>query len=188
LSLRSAYVWGHRVEIQVRGNNTDDDVTKTVIHKIQDVVNQFWNDPLNQQAVTGAIARDRLERTLGTDGELFIALFTDSKNGHVRARVIGADSITRIYTSPGDRNEHWFYQREWDEMTYRDDEAQKDERKKDRHSLFYSGRVAQRSYYAVLFVRWEAEVIHVAVNEPEGWLRLIAEVFWALNWELAYKG
>src|SRR5690606_10708481 len=36
LSLRSAYVWGHRLEIQVRGNNTDDDVTKTVIHKIQD--------------------------------------------------------------------------------------------------------------------------------------------------------
>src|SRR5690606_27038578 len=33
LSLRSAYVWGHRVEIQVRGNNTDDDVTKTVDRK-----------------------------------------------------------------------------------------------------------------------------------------------------------
>src|SRR5690606_26333611 len=61
LSLRSAYVWGHRVEIQVRGNNTDDDVTKTVIHKIQDVVNQFWNDPLNQQAEIGrASCRERV--------------------------------------------------------------------------------------------------------------------------------
>jgi len=187
LSLRSAYVWGHRVEIQVRGNNTDDDVTKTVIHKIQDVVNQFWNDPLNQQAVTGAIARDRLERTLGTDGELFIALFTDSKNGHVRARVIGADSITRIYTSPGDRNEHWFYQREWDEITYRDDGTQKVERKKELHPSINYRPIDQPSSYAGLSVRWDAPIIHVAVNQPEGWLRGIPDVFSALNWARAYK-
>lgn len=187
LSLRSAYVWGNRVEIQVRGNNTDDDVTKTVIHKIQDVVNQFWNDPLNQQAVTGAIARDRLERTLGTDGELFIALFTDSKNGHVRARVIGADSITRIYTSPGDRNEHRFYQREWDEITYRDDGTQKVERKKELHPSINYRPIDQPSSYAGLSVRWDAPIIHVAVNQPEGWLRGIPDVFSALNWARAYK-
>lgn len=182
LSLRQAYVWGKGVEITARANGK-----KRREQDVQAVVDQFLGDPGNQRAFTSPVARERLERCLGTDGEFFTALFTLPTTGEVQVRVVGADEIGDIICNPQDRSEPWYYHRRWVQRTLTADGRTVDEQKEQFHpALDYQPRSKPKTFGRIP-VAWDAPILHVKANDLEGWQRGIPDAYAAIDWSMAYK-
>lgn len=182
LSLRSAYVHGQGVEIAARANGKNHDGEQDV----QAAVNGFLTDTGNVRAYTGAGARDRLERTLGTDGEFFLALFTRPMTGDVQVRVVNADEITEIITNPDDSSDPWYYRRVWVESRYDGDRPVQVQREQFYPCVDYRPAVRPKAIGAIP-VAWDSPVLHVDVNRPGHWQRGIPDAHAAINWARAYK-
>jgi hypothetical protein len=81
LELRTAYVHGSGVQIAARAAGPAKD--NTTAQDVNAVVQAFLDDPRNKATLTGPQAREECERALGTDGNLFLACFTDPLTGAV---------------------------------------------------------------------------------------------------------
>jgi hypothetical protein len=182
LSLRTAYVWSQGVEIVARANGK-----KLREQDVQAVVAGFLTDPGNERAFTGSAARERLERCLGTDGEFFPTVFVRPTTGEVQVRVVGADEITDIICNPQDRSEPWYYRRVWVQRTLNADGLTADEQFEQFHpALDYRPRNKPKSFGSIPVV-WDAPMMHVKVNDLEGWQRGVPDAYAAVDWARAYK-
>ncbi|WP_109507346.1 hypothetical protein [Nocardioides speluncae] len=173
LSLRTGYVWGGGVSIAARavGDDGDQDVNA--------VVQGFLDDPANRKVLTGPGARERNERTLGTDGNLLFACFTERLSGGVQVRPLPFDQVTDVLCNPQDASEAWYYKREYVEdgqtlTTYYPDIA-------------YRPRGARPVRVNGVPVMWDAPVIHLKVNDLQGWKFGLGDAYAVLPWARAYK-
>lgn len=95
----AAYVFGRGVEI----SSTDDDAN--------DVLNEFYE---RNRSTFGPIARLASQRSLSTDGNIFVAFFSDvNDTGKTAARRIDATEIQEIITDPDDTDKELFFKRVW---------------------------------------------------------------------------
>jgi hypothetical protein len=183
LALRSAYVWGQGAEISARANGSKGNGEQDV----QGVITAFLDDDLNAAAVTGPAARTRLERTLGTDGEVFLACFTRPLTGDVQVRTLPADDIVDVIRNPEDAAETWFFRRRWTRVTYGPTgEPTNEVLERFYPALGYRPAARPRSI-AGFPVAWDAPVLHLKVNEPDGWKRGIPDAYAAVDWARAYR-
>lgn len=184
LALRTAYVWGQGVEITARANGRR---AKPGEQDVQAVVAAFLRDEGNARAVTGPAARERLERTLGTDGEVYLVHFTRPLTGQVQARTILADEIAEVIPNPDDRSEPWYYRRRWTRSGY---DAQGNLVRSVEERLYpdidYRPLVRPKRLGRVE-IAWDSPVLHVKVNDPDGWQRGIPDAYAAIDWARAYK-
>jgi hypothetical protein len=184
LGLRSAYVWGGGLEITARANGKE-----AGEQDVQAVVNTFLDDPGNMRAVTGAEARDQLERSgLGTEGEVFMVCFTRPVTGEVSVRTISPDEIVDVICNPDDYSEPWYYLRRWTEDRF---DTQAGTHKISQREQYYPCidyiPKSRPSMLGQVAVRWDAPVLHVAANRPRGWKRGLPDSYAAVDWSRAYK-
>jgi hypothetical protein len=209
VGLRVGYVWGLGVSIGARskGDSSQQGQAAARGKSTQDVnavVQAFLDDPSNRASWTGSQAREERERALATDGNQFVACFTAPLTGRVQVRTLPWDEITDVICNPEDRDEPWFYKREWtarqiDPLTGRIDSAT--------HCQYYpsldiaggipSGpgrRLRSRPRRLTLHdgdtggeIQWDAPVLHVKVNALDGWKFGLPDVYAALPWSRAYK-
>lgn len=173
LAIRQAYVWGSGVQVFARaGEDAEQDVNA--------VVQAFLADPLNRRALTGEQAQEELERALGTDGNIFIALVTRPLTGQVQVRTIPFDEITEIRSNPEDKVDVWFYRRVWSPAG---SGQQREELYPDIHYQPESRPVTVDG----LRVNWDKPVHHVKVNGLRDWQFGIGDAYPALSWARAYK-
>lgn len=100
----AAYVFGRGVEV----SSTDDDAN--------DVLNEFYE---RNRATFGTIARLASQRGLSTDGNLFMAFFSDpDSSGLTSARRIDATEIQDIVSDPDDADKEQFFKRVWTSKTF----------------------------------------------------------------------
>lgn len=172
VAVRTSYVWGQGVSIAARatGANGDQDVNT--------VIQGFLDDPLNRRAFTGAQARERHEKSLATDGNVFLSLPTSPLTGRVNVRVIPFTEVTQIIANPDDKEDVWFYRRVWNGEHGTRDELYPD--------LLHSPR-ARPVNVDGLRVNWDKPVVHVHVNKQEDWQFGIGDLYPALSWARAYK-
>lgn len=184
LALRQAYVLGQGVEITARatGKNTPGE------QDVNEVLAQFYDDDANQTAFTGAAARAMCEQTLGTDGNLFIALFTKPLSGRVQARTIPLDEITEIITDPEDKSQPWYYRRRWVKVVLDPDTGAT--HNEPQHCLYpavgYRPR-SRPSRMGAVPVLWDAPVLHVKVGGQQGWQYGVPDAYSSVDWARAYK-
>lgn len=177
VNVRMFYTWGQGVEIQARDGG------------VNDLIQAFLDDPLNQQVLFGHDAREEKDRALQLDGNLVFALFTNPLTGAVQIRLIPWTEITDVICDPQDRERRWFYVREWTATTV--DPA-----------TGRTAQVRQRAFYPALGYRpalrarqmgdtpimWDSPVLHRKVGGLEGMTFGVSEVYSALAWARAYKG
>lgn len=180
LTLRIGYVWGQGVTITAR----DEDV--------QAVVSAWWDDESNQTALTSSQAQEELERALGTDGNIFLACFTGPRTGRVQVRSTPFDEIQDIICNPDDRDEPWFYVRQYTttvvEPGYGGGTRTRSETRRVLHpAINYRPRMRPRSINGIP-VMWDAPILHVSVNRLDGWKFGIGDAYAALPWARAYDG
>lgn len=187
LNLRAHYVWGQGCEVTARANGKAKADGKSSEQDVQAVIKAFIDDPANQRAVFGAQARDELEHALGTDGEVYCALFTRPGSGWVQVRTIVADEIAEVITDPDDSGTVWFYRRIWTRNEYdtngRIVPAQQELLYPD---VDYKPTRRPRQFGGVA-VQWDAPIVAVQANRPHGWLRGIPDAYASVNWARAYK-
>lgn len=189
LDLRATYVWGQGVHIAARatGRTPETGAKGPKEQDVDAVVAAFLDDTANKRAVFGAQVADELEHSLGTDGEVFIALFTRPASGWVQARPFTADEVTEIITDPDDRCTPWYYRRSWDRTDY-DNQGNKTTIRQELlyPDVDYKPR-RKPARFAGVDIAWDAPVVHIAVNRPTGWLRGIPDAYSSIPWARAYK-
>ena len=175
LSLRTSYVHGQGgPQISVEA---DEDVNA--------VVQQWWTSRENQNSLTGPEARARLERALSTDGNVFIASFTNPVDGRVTNRTIPFEQITRIITNPEDRGQVWFYERTYSKRAeaFSTTEQSVTVLYPD---LAYAPAVRPHSIQGKQ-VLWDQPVRHVKVNDLDGWEFGIGDTFSIAPYARGYR-
>lgn len=185
VNLRIAYVWGGGVTIVARAAGDDGG------QDVNAVVQAFLDDDGNRAALTSNQAHEESERALGTDGNRFIACFTNPRTGRVQARTIPADEVEDVITNPEDRDDPWFYLRQWTAQVVEPGSAGGTRtRKETRRALYPALRhrpaIRPRSIDGIP-VQWDAPVKHVSVNRLDGWKFGIGDAYSAISWARGYK-
>ncbi|MFI7608902.1 hypothetical protein ACIBTV_27830 [Micromonospora sp. NPDC049366] len=190
LNLRSFYVWGQGCELVARANGKARKGRAGGAGKEQDVqavIKAMVDDPANQREVFGAQARDELEHALGTDGEIYCALFTRPASGWVQARTIIADEIAEVITDPDDAATPWFYRRVWTRNAYDPNGRPVPTVQELLYpDVDYKPTRRPRTFGGVQ-IQWDAPIVAVQVNRPRGWLRGVPDAYAAVNWARAWK-
>lgn len=183
LGIRQAYVWGQGVQVAARANGKD-----AGEQDVNALVQTFWNDPGNRAAFTGDQAQEENERSLGTDGNVFLACFTNPRTGFVQVRSILFDEIVDIITNPDDRDDPWFYHRRWNErhIDLATGQIVTQQREAYYPALRYRPRSRPRALNGIEVV-WDAPVYHVSVNRLNGNTFGIGDAYAALTWARAYR-
>jgi hypothetical protein len=175
LALRHSYVWGRGVEIEAR------DKTAT---ELVDVVQAYID--LNRETLFGSGAQEDLERTVGTDGNVFLAHFTRPMSGSVKVRSIPFAEISERICNPQDRDEPWYYKRAWTVVEISDD-GQKNTVRREAYYPDIAYRPRRRpKFIDSIEVFWDAPVRHVVVNRPDGWDFGVGDAFAGIDWARAY--
>ncbi|WP_224279118.1 hypothetical protein [Nocardioides lacusdianchii] len=185
LQLRIGYIWGQGLEVaaQVR----DDEALQA---QVNDLLADFETD--NDRSLTGSQAQEELERALGTDGNVFLACFTSPLVGRVQVRSTPTDEIVDIITNPDDRDDPWFYVREYVETTLEagygtgTTRARRQTRKVVHPALGYRPATRIKSLNGHE-VRWDAPILHVSVNRLDGWQYGVPDAYVAIAYARMYR-
>lgn len=188
VQIRTGYVWGQGVTVQALATS-DDDGSQDVNAVLQD----FLDDPGNKRAFTSAEAHVQCERTLATDGNWLLAFFPDPTDGRVQVRTLPFGEVIDKFTNPDDREQDWFFLREYTETViesgYRPGTLR---RRKQTRRVFHPALgyrpTVRPSTIDDIPVEWDQPVLHVAVNRPAGWKWGVPDVYAALPWARAYEG
>lgn len=165
VDIQMLYVWSSGYSVNAEAPEVDK------------VIEKFWADPknkpiLSQQGLT------TLERELRLNANLFFAFFTDSNTGRVILRTIPFSEIQDIRTDPEDRQEKWFYVRQ-----YTVNGSSKRE-------LYPDWRYQPGNKPATVDgipVNWDIPVLHVKTNSLSDMLWGVSEVYCAIDWSRSYK-
>lgn len=178
LQLRAAYTWGQGVTVTA----ADDRVNK--------VIQEFISDDRNQDALFGPAARVGRDVSSGTDGNLFIACFTSPLTGRVQVRTVPFLEIGRTIFNPNDRLDPWFYRRDFTIESVDQRGMITTETRYVWHPAIgdHPGRPklpwiesSDRP------VQWDAPMLHMYEDRPDGWAYGVPAAYAAVDWALAYK-
>lgn len=185
LALRHGYVWGQGVTVAALASGGSDGQ-----QDVDAVVQAFLDDEGVQRVLTGAQAREELERQLGTDGNVFFALFTSPLTGLVQPRPVPFDQIVDIITDPDDASEHWFYRREWDIVVPSPVVAGGSDvsRRVELYpALGYTPARGGMTTYNGLPVVWDAPMVALQVNRPHVTAKWgLPDAYAAVEWSKMY--
>jgi len=169
--LRSAYVFGGGVGTTAKGE------------QVNQVVQDFLDDPEVRDVFSGAQAQEINETSLFTDGNVFFALFTDPLSGRVRPRIIPFEEMAGTLTDPEDSLTTWYYRRSY-QVTH--ENGVTEHREELYPALSYRPLNRPRTIGG-LPVNWDTPIYHVKVNALSGWKFGIGDAFAALPWARGYK-
>jgi hypothetical protein len=185
LQLRIGYVWGQGVEVTARVKDDED---------LQGEVNALLDafDEDNETSLTGSQACEELERAQGTDGNVYLALFTSPLTGRVQVRSTPPDEITDIICNPEDRDEPWFYVREYTTQVIEAGYSPGNTRTRAQTVKVVHPALGYRPAQRIKTlngapVRWDAPILHVPVNRLDGWKYGIPDAYASIAWARMYR-
>lgn len=177
VNARISYIWGKGVTF---------DGVESVQEKID----------LNYHKLFSPQALEEYERVLATDGNAFTALPVGDKADVEleEAFRVGLDEIVGIVANPLDREEIWYYKREYSvtKTNARTGEVNTDKIQKYYVSLPYwrklqrQGKNLPRNWNKV-GVEQNYVIQHVAVNKQVGWRWGVPDIMPVIFWAAAYK-
>lgn len=171
LELRAAYVFGQGVGTTATGET------------VNELVQAWLDDPEVREVFAGSQAQARNELALGTDGNVFFALFTNPLTGRVKPRVLPFDEIQEQITDPEDSLSIRYYKRVWN----RRDQSGNEHEVTTYHPRYDYRPLIRSKRYGDHDIIWDAPIYHVKVNALTGWQYGIGDAYSALPWARGYK-
>lgn len=177
LALRHAYVWGKGIEIEARDKNAPD---------LMDVVQDHIDT--NQAVLFGSQAQEELENVFGTDGNIALAHFTKPRTGKVKIRSFPFVEIVEKYCNPEDRDEPWFYKRQWTAVEINGQGRRESVRYVAYYpDINYRPRVRPKMVDDIE-VMWDAPILFASVNRRDGDDFGLGDAFAAIDFARGYTG
>ena len=165
VDIQTLYVWGSGYSVVGEAKEVDR------------VLDKFWTDPKNKPILSHQ-GLTTLERELRLNANLFFAFFTDSNTGRVIIRTIPFSEMQDIRTDPEDRQEKWFYVRQFSVNG------------KSKRELYPDWRyqpVSKPASIDGMTVNWDIPVLHIKTNSLSDMLWGVSEVYCAIDWSRGYK-
>lgn len=179
IDVQTNYVWGLGLTVSARHPD------------INDVVQAFWDDEDNQRELTSHEARTAKERTLQTDGNLFLVLFVNQSTGQVKLRSIPVEEIDgEIIYDPKDRRTPWFYKRTWKEREFDPGTGRLTLKDKVTYYPDWGYRPPQNQRPGQINgsdVAWGNPIFHRKRGGLDGMSFGVPEVYPVLDWASAYR-
>lgn len=183
IQVRTGYIWGQGLTIGARAAAGQD---------VNSVVQDWWDDESNKVSLTSSQAQEELERALGTDGQVFLASFTDQLTGRVQNRSTPFEEIVDVINNPDDRDDPWFYLRQYQvtvvEAGYTGLTRLRPETRRVFHPALGFWPKSRPKSIDGIPVQWDVPILHVPVNRLDGWKWGVPDVYAALPWARAYEG
>lgn len=160
--------------------------------EVNDVLQAFWDDPLNQAELTTQQALREKEIALRLQANIFFVFFPNVFSGHTRIRTIPVREILAggIITNPQDKKEPWYYHRIWDEYKLNLDTGRADA-SPTRMEAYYPDYKYNPEFKPPTIngkpVKWLSPVYHVKVGAIGDMLFGIPEIYSALDWARAVR-
>lgn len=182
LNIRIGYVWGGGYQLAGRHDT------------VSALLQAFVDDAGNQAAVFGEQACEENERSLSTDGNVFIAAVTAPRTGRVQVRTIPFDEVVDVLLNPDDRDDPWFYKRTWTadvvESVPSEDGGLATRISSKTRTVWYPALghrpVTRPRRINGDEVAWDKPVLHVSVNRLNGWKFGVGDVYTGMPWARAY--
>lgn len=178
VEIRSFYVWGQGVEIQAKDE------------KVQEVVEAFLANTGNRREFTSHAARVMKEKKLQAEGNIFFVLATNKLTGKVKLRSIPAQEIRDVILNPDDKNEVWFYVREWTEQRFNINTGTYDTKPRKEYYpdwAYFPATSKRMDSIKGNKVKWDQPIYHVKVGGFDDMRFGVPETYAALDWARAYK-
>jgi hypothetical protein len=176
INVQADYVFGQGISI----NSTNEE--------IQDAVNRFWQDPENRRVMTNQQSLGSLEKELNIQGNIFFALFcSDPTLGNAEVRTIAFTEIQEIICNPDDRQDIWFYKRQFsigskqEVRYYRDFYKRNDDVSEMLSELWESNKIDISS------VDESIVIYHMKSNYLSDMKFGVSEIYSALEWARQYS-
>lgn len=167
--VQGLYVFGQGFTVSGRDEATDA------------VVNRFVNDPGNRKVLFGQRAAQARNRTMLTDGNLFLRLFRSPLDGHVQVRRIPFTQVTEIIRDPHDAETAMFYRRSWSDASGQHVELYPDWRlRKEARALAVLARGEADK------VIWDTPVYHVSAGGLDDMAFGLPELYSSTDWARSY--
>lgn len=175
LALRHAYVWGKGIEIEARDKNAPD---------LMDVVQAHIDT--NDAVLFGSQAQEELENVFGTDGNIVLAHFTKPRSGKVKVRSFPFAEITEKISNPDDRDEPWYYKRQWTSVTVGAGGARSSKAVVAYYpDINYWPRARPKAIDGIEVV-WDAPILFASVNRRDGDDFGVGDAFAAIDFARGY--
>lgn len=92
--------------------------------EVQEIIDEFWDDPQNQRVITGWPALVKFGTSLTLQANVWFLIFDDGDDGKVRYSYLIHDTVESAYTDPQNRQRVLFWlarlvEQEWDFGTKR---------------------------------------------------------------------
>jgi hypothetical protein len=178
--LRTFYVWGTGVQVSGPRPRRRDTV-------VNDVLQAFLDDDSNADALTSSDAHRVNEAGLGTDGNVYLALFTNPLTGRVQVRRIPFHQVEDTVRDPDDASVVWYYRRVHYAAPVG---AGPQQRVITYHPAMKYRPTLRPKFWGVDQDRgpilWDAPLRHVADNRQSGRLWGVGDLHAALPWARAY--
>lgn len=175
VNVASDYIWGRSVNISAKQE------------ELNDVIQAFLNDLVNQAELTSQQSRIQKDRELRVDGNVFLVLFVHPITGHVRIGSIPNYEIVDIVTDPNNRKKPRYYKRQWTEQQL--NEANDSYETITKTAYYQDWRYEPQVYRSLIgttpVVR--ERVMHIKVGGFSDWKFGVSEVYAAIDWAKAYK-
>lgn len=179
LSVRTAYIWGNGIILDGLDENSE-----------------FAKLPANRKALLSEKAQAELESCLGTDGNFFL-LVTKPGMGKARGKARAAGQLQRLpmwqitgaVSNPENREEVWFYRREW--TTTVTTPGSEVETTKDNIEYFpaidYDEGIGRPTRFKGKKVNWDSAIAVETANKQVGWRWGVPDLLPVMFWAKAHK-
>lgn len=175
VDVQTFYVFGRGVSISAKDS------------EINEVVQAFLDDQHNQRELTSQQARKAKDKELRIDGNLFFMLFVRPDNGLVRISKISTDEITDIVRDPDNRNNIWYYLRQWSITEINFDTGNQTTKTQRRYYRDFRYQNTTRQTIGGTPIDPTTLIYHVKVGAFSDWAFGVSEIYAALDWAKAYK-
>ncbi|MEE9401238.1 MAG: hypothetical protein V3V32_04385 [Dehalococcoidia bacterium] len=173
------YVFGQGVNIEAR-------------HPlVNQVVQDFLDDPKNRTELTSHQARMIKETELQNFGNLFFVFFANASNGATRVRTIPMPEVQEIICNPEDSKDPWYYKRIWQQQEFAVDSGRTTTKTMTAYYPDWRYRPSRNGRPNAIGgspVQWDMPVYHVKVNCLSDMKFGVPELYAAFDWAKAYKG
>ena len=174
--VKALYVWGQGISVRVK------DPT------INQVLQNFWDDPYNQAELTGHAGRMYKEIDLQVEGNIFFVFFMRPDTGQMRVRSLPPDEVGEIISDPEDQKTPWYYVRRWNEKKLNLQTGRINTTRMTRYYPDWRYKPVQKPAKIQGFeVDWDTPIYHVRTGGLAEWKFGLSEVYTSLDWAKAYK-
>jgi hypothetical protein len=176
VSVIAYYVFGRGVDI-----SSEDKPTNAVI---EDFIGR-------NSHLLGQRGLAKLQQWLHTDGNIFLAFFTDVETGEVSLRTIDPLEIEEIVTDPNDHEKQWFFRRKWMQQQFDPDRGITSPKPMEAWYCAVDHDPGRLTAINNIPIQRDAggaiEVLHIKEGALPNWRFGCPPVYPAIDWARAYK-